>query len=70
MIEVTEVLGNVNHKLKSKVKVSEIKQINTYSGSKEELKACSEIIQFDNVCYVVLESLQKIKEMINNDCDK
>ena len=70
MIEVTEVSGDVKFTCKSKVKASEIKQIIPYSGIKENLKACTEIILFDDVCYLVLESIQKIKEMITNDCDK
>ena len=70
MIEVTEVLGDVKFACKSKIKTSEIKQIIPYSGIKENLKACTEIILFDDVCYLVLESLEGIKEMINKKCDK
>ena len=33
-------------------------------------QACTEITLFDGVCYLVLESLQEIKEMLDNDCDK
>ena len=70
MIEVTEVLGEVKFPRKLKVRISKIKQITPYSGTNGNLKACTEIILFDNVCYLVLESLEEIKEMIINKCDK
>ena len=70
MIEVTEVLGDVKFPRKLKVNTNKIKQIIPYSGINENLKACTEITLFDGVCYLVLESLQQIKEMLDNDCDK
>ena len=70
MIEVTEVLGDVKFPRKLKVNTNEIKQIIPYSGINENLKALTEITLFDGVRYLVLESLQKIKEMLDNDCDK
>ena len=69
-IEVTEVLGDIKCVRKSKVKTSKIKQITPYSGIEENFKACTEIILFDGVCFLVLESLEEIKEMIYNKCDK
>lgn len=70
MIEVTEVLGDVKFPRKLKVKIAKIKQIIPYSGINGNLKACTEITLFDGECYLVLESLEEIKEMITNKCDK